>query len=208
VLNIGGIANLTLLPGDGAVQGFDCGPGNVLMDGWAARHLGLPFDRDGAWASQGTVHARLLELLLAEPFFAKRPPKSTGRDLFHAQWLDDRLAQTGAEGSPVQAVHVQATLAELTARAACDALSSALPDAKRLLVCGGGALNGHLMQTLQRKLPATRVLSTQAVGIDPMQVEAIAFAWLARAFITGQPGNCPEVTGAAGLRRLGAFCPA
>ncbi len=201
-LNLGGMANLTLLHAQGAVGGFDCGPGNVLLDLWAQRHLGRDFDADGAWAATGRVDAALLERLLAEPFFARAPPKSTGRDLFDAAWLDRRLDPALAPAD------VQSTLAELTARAAADALRRHLPQAQRLLVCGGGALNAHLMRRLAALLPAVAVESTAAAGLPPLQVEAAAFAWLARAFVERRPGNRPEVTGAAGPRILGALYPA
>ncbi len=202
VLNLGGIANLTLLHSDGTIGGFDCGPGNVLLDLWAQRHLGRDFDPGGAWAATGRVDAALLARLLAEPFFARLPPKSTGRDLFDAAWLESRLDPTLAPAD------VQATLAELTARAAADALALNLPQATRLLVCGGGALNAHLMRRLAALRPGVAVESTAAAGLPPLQVEAAAFAWLAKAFVERRPGNRPEVTGAAGLRILGALYPA
>ena len=202
VLNLGGIANLSLLRADGGVGGFDCGPANGLMDVWAQRHLGTGYDVDGAWASSGQVDAALLSRLLSEPYFGRAPPKSTGRDLFNADWLDACL--TGASLAPLD---VQATLAELTARSASDALRRHLPAAQSLLVCGGGALNGHLMRRLQALLPGLMVSSTQLEGIDPMQVEALAFAWLAKAHCACVAGNRPEVTGASGLRVLGALYP-
>lgn len=205
VLNLGGIANLTLLGGDGSVRGFDCGPGNALMDLWCQRHRGQPFDADGAWAAQGRVDAGLLARWLAEPFLQRPPPKSTGRDLFHAEWLEAHLA---AHGQPVPAVDVMATLAEFSARAAVDALQQHQPDATRLLVCGGGALNGQLMRRLAALWPQGPVQSTEAAGLPPLQVEAAAFAWLAAAFVRRQPGNLPAVTGAAGPRLLGAMYPA
>ncbi|MBI5256372.1 MAG: anhydro-N-acetylmuramic acid kinase [Burkholderiales bacterium] len=203
VLNLGGIANLSLLQADGRIGGFDCGPGNALLDLWCQRHRGTNFDDGGAWAASGTVVPGLLQHWLAEPFFHRPPPKSTGRDLFHAAWLDTSLSAWPT----VAAADVQATLAELTVRAAAKALLAHLrPD--RLLVCGGGALNGHLMQRLSALLPEVVVISTAAVGLPPLQVEATAFAWLAKAHIERRPGNRPEVTGAQGLRVLGALYPA
>jgi anhydro-N-acetylmuramic acid kinase len=150
VLNLGGIGNLTLLGADGTVRGFDCGPGNALLDAWCQRHRGSAYDTAGRWAASGKVHASLLALLLAEPFFALPPPKSTGRDLFNADWLHAALAHSG----PTEAVDVQATLAELTVSAAADALRRHSPDSQRLFVCGGGAFNDHLMNRLAQHLPA------------------------------------------------------
>ena len=205
VLNLGGIANLTLLGADGTVSGFDCGPGNALMDGWCQQHCGQPFDADGAWAASGQVDPALLAAMLAEPFFHRPPPKSTGRDLFHADWLADRLAR---HGRPLAPQDVQATLAALTVQAAADAVRQHLPGAQRLMVCGGGALNRHLMALLAAALPGTAVASTAEAGLPPMQVEGAAFAWLAHAMLTRQPGNRPAVTGARGPRVLGALYPA
>ncbi len=204
VLNLGGIANLTLLPATGAVRGFDCGPGNALLDLWCRRHLGQPYDEGGRWAATGQVDAALLRTLLCEPFLERAPPKSTGRDLFNAAWLDQAL-QSARGAAPVD---VQATLAEFSARAAADALQRQLPSARRLLVCGGGAYNTHLMQRLAACLPRCPVRSSDSAGVPPLQVEALAFAWLAQAFIARQPGNLAAVTGARGPRVLGALYPA
>ena len=206
VLNLGGIANLTVLPADGGseVIGFDCGPANALMDGWCLHHTGQPYDKDGAWAASGQVHAALLQALLAEPYFAKPVPKSTGRDLFHAEWLADRLASFPG----LSPVDVQATLAELTAASCAAEVRRYAPEARRLVVCGGGALNGHLMARLQALLPGVQVVSSQALGLPPLQVEAAAFAWLARRTLRGEPGNLQKVTGARGARVLGAIYPA
>ncbi|HEV8313163.1 MAG TPA: anhydro-N-acetylmuramic acid kinase [Burkholderiaceae bacterium] len=200
VLNLGGIANLTLLPPGSPVLGFDCGPANVLMDLWCERHRGEPFDRDGAWAAQGSVDSALLASLQAEPFFAAPPPKSTGRDLFHAGWLDARVGSTAA-------ADVQATLAELTAWSVAEDLRRHAPGASELLVCGGGALNGHLMRRLRERLPGLSVAPTDARGLPALQVEACAFAWLAQAFVERRAGNLPAVTGARGPRVLGALYP-
>ncbi|MFZ5549509.1 MAG: anhydro-N-acetylmuramic acid kinase [Pseudomonadota bacterium] len=208
LLNLGGIGNLTLLPASddraGAVCGFDCGPGNALLDHWVQSHRGQAFDADGAWAATGQVQPALLRVLLAEPFLARRPPKSTGRDLFNPAWLSSRLV--GFES--LRPEDVQATLAEFTARAAAEALLAGAPDCVELRVCGGGAFNGHLMRRLQALLPGLAIGSTAALGLPPLQVEAAAFAWLARACWLRQPGNLPEVTGARGLRVLGAVYPA
>jgi anhydro-N-acetylmuramic acid kinase len=206
VLNLGGIANLTLLPAAGAVGGFDCGPGNVLMDLWIQRHRHKPYDENGQWAASGRVDSRLLLALLAEPFMSLAPPKSTGRDLFNAPWLDARLAAARAD---LPAADIMATLAEFTARGAVDALLGALPTVQTLLVCGGGAFNAHLMSRLAQLAPAdVHVHATSRRGVAPDRVESLAFAWLARAHRARRSGNLPEVTGARGPRVLGALYPA
>jgi anhydro-N-acetylmuramic acid kinase len=199
VLNIGGISNVSLLRADGSVTGFDCGPGNCLMDLWVAEHLGQAYDAGGRWAAGGQALAPLLQALLAEPYFALPPPRSTGRDLFNRAWLQARLPA----GAPPQ--DVQATLLELTALAIVDSLPSAPAE---LLVCGGGALNTALMARLQALLPRTAMMPTDARGLPAMQVEAAAFAWLAMRFTRRLPGNLPAATGAAGPRLLGALYPA
>lgn len=201
-LNLGGIGNLSLLFADGRTGGFDCGPANCLMDGWIARHRGLAYDADGAWAATGQVLPALLGALLAEPFFALPPPKSTGRDLFHLAWLDAKLTPGLAPED------VQATLLELSARCAADALTAQMPSVKTLIACGGGALNGRLMQRLRELLPNVTVQSSAERGLPVDQVEAAAFAWLAHCFVERRPGNLPAVTGAAGPRLLGALYPA
>jgi anhydro-N-acetylmuramic acid kinase len=200
VVNVGGIANASLLPaGGGTVTGFDTGPGNLLMDAWCERHLGTPFDRDGDWAAGGTVDDALLSRLLAEPYFARPPPKSTGRDLFTPGWLDARVAA----GAPVAPRDVQATLAELTARTIAQACRAFGADEVR--VCGGGARNAELMRRLAARMAPAAVTTTAALGVDPGAVEALAFAWLARERLAGRPGNLPAVTGARGPRVLGAL---
>ena len=203
VLNLGGISNLSVLT-DLAVTGFDCGPGNVLLDHWCQQHTGQAFDRDGALAASGQVNPDLLSLFMNDPFFRKAPPKSTGRDLFHAAWLASHLkAFTHAS-----VADVQATLTAFTARACADDVLRYAPDAQRLLVCGGGAYNRCLMQMLQQFLPGIAVHSTEHHGLPPLQVEAAAFAWLARQTCLHLPGNLPAVTGASGPRVLGAIYPA
>ena len=199
VVNIGGIANVTLLPAkgvDGSVRGFDTGPGNTLLDAWCQRHTGKPFDESGAWGAAGRVDEALLTSMLVEPYFGKAAPKSTGRELFNVEWLDAVLA---AHGRELAAVDVQATLVALTARTIGDALRQAGVDS--CFVCGGGAFNDMLM----RALPGAQ--STAVLGIEPMQVEALAFAWLARQCFASAPGNVPAVTGAKGPRILGAVYP-
>lgn len=204
VLNIGGIANLTVLRPDGTAVGFDCGPGNALLDAWCLEHRQAPFDSDGAWAAGGQVLDALLKDLLAERYFALTPPKSTGRDLFHREWLQARLDRHGS-AAPVD---VQATLAELTARSCADAVSMHAPGLNELVVCGGGAFNSDLMHRLARCLPGTRVVSSGTRGLPPLQVEATAFAWLARQAIECRPLPLESITGARGARVLGGIYPA
>ena len=203
VLNLGGIANLTLLRADGSVLGFDTGPANVLMDAWCQRHRGTAFDADGAWAAGGHVDTALLGQWLGGAYFHRPPPKSTGRDLFDMAWLE---SQGGAATPAPQ--DVMATLAELTVRSVADALQRHAPATSALWVCGGGAFNSHLMVRLSALLPTVPVRSTSELGVAAEQVEALAFAWLAQAFVGLQPGNLPTVTGARGPRVLGALYPA
>jgi anhydro-N-acetylmuramic acid kinase len=204
VLNIGGISNLSLLPADAsAVLGFDCGPGNALLDHWCQTHLGQPYDAGGAWAASGRVLPDLLSRLLAEPYFARNPPKSTGRDLFNPDWLAARLETSAA--SPAD---VQATLTELTATVCAEHLKRYGPNSQSLIVCGGGAFNLHLLSRLRALLPAVEVVSSAERGLPPQQVEAAAFAWLARCALGKEPGNLANVTGARGPRVLGAIYPA
>jgi anhydro-N-acetylmuramic acid kinase len=202
VLNLGGIANLTLLPaGGGDVRGFDTGPANGLMDAWSLRHTGQHYDRGGAFAASGRVDTALLTRLLDDPWFALPPPKSTGRDHFHLDWVDAR--RVGDES----AADVQATLLALSARSIADALRATQPDTARVIACGGGVHNPALLSALAEALPGAIVESTAAHGIDPDLVEALGFAWLARQTLLGRAGNLPSVTGAAGPRVLGAIHP-
>lgn len=205
VLNLGGISNLTALLADGRTTGFDCGPANVLMDLWALRHTGQRFDADGTWAASGTIRPHLLDVLLQEPYFAAPPPKSTGRDLFNADWLDQRLQRFNA---PCRPEDVQATLCELTTLTCARAVTTHAGDAAELLVCGGGALNKQLMRRLAQHLPGMAVRLTDDHGLPAQHVEAAAFAWLAYKHLHGEPGNLSAVTGAAGPRVLGALYPA
>jgi anhydro-N-acetylmuramic acid kinase len=204
VLNIGGISNLTLLRPDGSMLGFDCGPGNVLMDAWCARHTGQPYDANGAWAASGKLVAPLLEALVTEPYFLKAPPKSTGRDLFSQAWLE-RQMKGFDQTAPAD---VQATLAELTARACSADLQRHEPGLRQLVVCGGGVLNGHVMRRLRALLPAAQVSSSANWGLPPLQVEATAFAWLARKAVRRETLELQSVTGARGARVLGCVYPA
>ena len=203
VLNLGGIGNLSLLARDGSLRGFDTGPANALLDGWCQRHLGQPYDADGAFAARGQVNPALLARLLDEPWFALPPPKSTGREQFHLDWVQARL---GAEA--LDPADVQATLLELTAATVADALLAHLPAARRLLVCGGGVRNPLLLQRISQRLPGVEVVSSAAHGLDPDFMEAMGFAWLARETLAGRPGNLPSVSGARGPRILGAIHPA
>ena len=202
VVNIGGIANITYLPTQGGVAGFDCGPGNVLMDGWIMAHRGAAYDAGGTWAAQGKVLPELLERLLVHEFFTRPPPKSTGREMFNLQWLRDTLA--GNE----RPVDVQATLRELTAATIAYALDAHCADAAEVYLCGGGARNDALRERLAALLPHRRVAVTDELGITAESVEAAAFAWLAQHALAGEPGNLSQVTGARGPRILGAIYPA
>lgn len=204
VLNIGGFSNLSLIEVDQPVAGFDCGPGNVLLDAWIQACKGHAYDRDGAWAATGQVNPLLLLTLLSDPFFKSSGPKSTGREVFNLTWLQQQLATV----APCAEADVQATLLELTARTIVESLRNAQASTDALLVCGGGAHNATLMQRIAALLPGTRVESTAAKGIDPDWVEATAFAWLAHCCLEGIPANRPSVTAARGLRVLGAIYPA
>ena len=221
VINIGGIANVTWLPAATCtdhVRGWDTGPGNMLLDAWTERHLGQAFDRDGEWAASGHVDARLLATMKSEPYFAKAPPKSTGRDLFDCDWLDRQVATSMAGDrplaslAPLAAQDVQATLLQLTADTIADALARHCTDARSVLLCGGGARNPVLVKALRDALAKAGVVAavlqtTDEVGVPSNQVEALAFAWLARAALSSRPGNLPAVTGARGPRILGAHYP-
>lgn len=210
ILNIGGIANLTVLPGNGQqVLGFDCGPGNALMDYWCHQHTGQAFDDGGAWGATGSVIPTLLAHWLTEPYFAKPAPKSTGRDLFNPQWLHQSLADTAPSLQDLWPAHdVQATLTELTARTCAQAAQAYSQAGDVVAVCGGGALNKLLMHKIAALLPGRVVVTTDALGLPVMQVEATAFAWLAKQAVERQPASLPSVTGAKNARILGAIYPA
>ena len=203
VLNIGGISNLSVLQADGQVMGWDCGPGNALMDHWCQTHTGQAFDRNGEWAATGQTSPALLERLLAERYLSKQPPKSTGRDLFNPAWLQQHLSDTPE--LPQQ--DIQATLTAFTAEACIRDVRQHAHGAQRLIVCGGGALNGHLMSLLTQGLPGVQVVSSEAHGLPPLQVEAAAFAWLAFKAVRREPASLSSVTGARGARVLGAVYP-
>jgi anhydro-N-acetylmuramic acid kinase len=202
IVNIGGISNLTSLPPCGGVLGFDCGPGNLLLDAWIARHLDQPYDKDGAWAASGQPIPELLGRLFAEPFFAAPPPKSTGRDLFNLPWLERFLSPDSAP------IDVQATLLEMTTKGISSAILDHCSTASEIYLCGGGAHNGALVRKLKQSLPNRSIAPTDDLGVNADWVEAFAFAWLARQRLNGNPGNLPEVTGARGARILGAIYPA
>jgi len=201
IINIGGISNLTDLPPSGTVRGFDCGPGNLLLNGWIQRHNGQNYDRDGAWAASGNIIPALLQALLAHSFLRQAPPKSTGRDTFHLAWLETLLQ---AEYAPAD---VQATLLEFSARCISDAIRQHCASATGIYLCGGGGHNCALVNRLQQLLGARMVKLTDSLGIGADWVEAAAFAWLARQTLLGRPGNLPSATGANGLRILGAVYP-
>ncbi len=204
VLNLGGIANLTVL--DDPVRGFDTGPANMLMDAWTQQHLGQPYDRDGAWAQQGHCHPALLDALRAEPWFSLAPPKSTGRDLFSLRWLQARLGSLPTASRPRPA-DVQATLLQLSVDTIVEALVRHAPHAREVLACGGGALNPIFMQALARALPC-RLGTTADQGVPVQAVEALAFAWLAQAHIQGHAACLPSVTGARHATIAGCLYPA
>ncbi|RJG07169.1 anhydro-N-acetylmuramic acid kinase [Noviherbaspirillum cavernae] len=208
VANIGGIGNISVLTNNEETIGFDTGPGNVLMDAWIAQHHGKTYDADGAWAASGMIVPDLLTALLNEPYFMLSPPKSTGRDLFHPAWLAKKLAGF-SHAAPAD---VQATLAAFTATTLANAITAHASEAKSVYVCGGGAYNAYLMRQLRDALTdrnhMASVQSTEALGISPNHVEALAFAWLAQRHVERKPGNLPSVTGAKGLRILGALYPA
>ena len=202
VLNIGGISNLSVIRSDGSVLGWDCGPGNALMDHWCSAHTGASFDDNGSWAATGRVVPDLLATLMAETFLQRSPPKSTGRDLFNPAWLQARLPADN-----LMPQDVQATLTEFTAMACVHDVQRHATEARELIVCGGGALNGQLMSRLGHHLPGVQVVGSELRGLPPLQVEAAAFAWLAAKTIRRETSSLPSVTGAQGARVLGAIYP-
>lgn len=202
IVNIGGISNLTDLPAEGEILGFDCGPGNLLLDGWIGLHRGEPYDRNGVWAESGKVIPELLRALLAHPFFGEAPPKSTGRDMFNLGWLRQFLLPSYCPED------VQATLLRLTANTIADSITRYCPHSEEVYLCGGGAHNAALKRALEQRLQGMPIGLTDALGIGADWVEAAAFAWLARQTLAGLPGNLPQVTGAKGERILGAIYPA
>lgn len=204
VLNLGGISNVTIITNGEVRLGFDCGPANALMDDWCQQHTSQRFDRGGRWAASGSMDSTLLTRLMDDPYFSRPPPKSTGRDLFNRNWLLNRLP---AQPS-LTPVEVQATLAELTARACADSIRTHADRAELLIVCGGGAFNTHLLERIAGHLGSMRVRTSNEFGLPADQVEACAFAWLASAFVERRAANLPQATGARGARVLGALYPA
>ncbi|SCK25377.1 anhydro-N-acetylmuramic acid kinase [Vogesella sp. LIG4] len=207
ILNIGGIANLTRLQPDAPVIGFDTGPGNMLLDAWIRHHRNQDYDADGAWAASGHCNDALLQILLAEPYFSAGVPKSTGRDLFSLEWLAARLERFRLQHGDIDAANVQATLLALSAHSIADAVTRFAPATRELYLCGGGVRNGALCRALAALLPGVQIAATDALGLPAQQVEAAAFAWLGWRFCQRAPGNLPQVTGASGLRVLGALYP-
>lgn len=201
ILNIGGIANITYLPKNGAVIGFDSGPGNMLLDSWAKLKLGKDYDANGEWAATGIVHESFLTQMLAEPYFTQPPPKSTGRDLFNDVWLKQHILYPHTRPQDIAR-----TLLELSAQTIANAISQHCPNVEEIYVCGGGAHNGLLVGELKRMMHMP-IAKTDALGVDADWVEAAAFAWLAKQTLENKAGNLPEVTGARGARILGAVYP-
>ncbi len=202
IVNIGGIANLTCLPAQGKMSGFDCGPGNLLLDAWCHTHTGQSFDRDGAWGAQGRVLPELLTRLLSHPFFSLPPPKSAGREQFNPDWLHAVISERDRPQD------VQATLVQLTAHGIINAIASHRPAAQDIFLCGGGAHNIALTENLKKLAPQYQFFNTDTLGISADWLEAHAFAWLGWQTLQGKPANRPEVTGAAHPCVLGAIYPA
>lgn len=207
VINLGGIANITFIPGDRTQQviGFDTGPANTLLDNWIQRHQGKAYDHEGQWAASGELNQALLKQMLADPFFAEAPPKSTGREYWNMVWLDQQVASQTLQLAPND---IQATLLELTVHSVANAIQKVAPRVGQILVCGGGVHNSQIMERLAALCAPCSVKSTAEVGFDPDFVEAIAFAWLAQQTLTGHPVKLSSITGAKGNRILGAIYPA
>ena len=204
ILNIGGIANISFLPGEknnGQVMGFDTGPGNGLIDAWISKHKNKAYDKRGAWASSGNVIKSVLDTVLSDDYFSMPPPKSTGKEAFNLQWLETKLGYHIQHFKPID---VQATLTELTAQTIADNINENYDE---LYICGGGIRNEFLMSRIQYHLPNLPIASTIELGVDPEWMEAIAFAWLAKQTLEGKAGNLPSATGAKGERVLGAIYP-
>jgi anhydro-N-acetylmuramic acid kinase len=205
IANIGGISNISLLPGESTapVSGFDTGPGNTLMDAWTLRHLGQPFDHEGQWARTGKLNEALFGLLIAHPFLAMPPPKSTGREEFNLAWLEGTLSTLPG----IEQRDIQATLLEFTARTLSAGIRVSMPTCKEVFLCGGGAMNHFLVARLEVLLAEQRVATTESLGVHPDWVEACAFAWLAHQTLEGESGNLPAATGASHHVCLGGIYP-
>ncbi len=199
VVNIGGIANISVLEPDESLFGFDTGPGNTLLDSWYRKHHGQGFDHHGRWAASGKVIAALLEKMLADPYFMRAAPKSTGREYFNLRWLNSLMS-----GMPIAPEDIQATLAELTAASIAKAISKYVANGN-VWICGGGVQNADLIQRIKNHLPNCTIASTETLGIAPEWVEAVAFAWLARARLRNEAVGIPSVTGARASAVLGSI---
>jgi anhydro-N-acetylmuramic acid kinase len=199
VVNIGGISNVTWLPASRRTVGFDCGPGNVLLDGWARRHIGTHYDEDGAWAARGRTDTALLERLLEEPFLKSPPPKSTGRELFRLDWLERRLSPAMAPAD------VQSTLTDFTAHAIIGAIERFCADTQEIYLAGGGARNSALVSRIKALAKGRPVEPTDVLGVPTSHVESMAFAWLAMKCVRKEPVDLTAATGAKGPRILGAI---
>jgi len=202
ILNIGGIANITLLNPKTTVSGFDTGPGNILLDHWSKMHRNQAFDENGVWAKEGKIIETLLDAFFKDAYFEKTAPKSTGRDHFNEAWLNKHLQKSYSTQD------IQRTLLELTALSIAKAIDSHDANITEIYLCGGGALNSFLVERLKALMPRIKIQPTDLLGIPTQYVEAAAFAWLAKQMLFSKPGNLPEVTGAKGLRILGALYPA
>jgi anhydro-N-acetylmuramic acid kinase len=205
VVNLGGFGNITLIDSSGGVTGFDTGPANSLLDTWATKHLGMPFDQDGAWGGGAAPDSDLLERMLADPYFNSPAPKSTGREYFNLPWLEEHLSH---RRQPLAPRIVQSTLCALTVESVAVAVEQAPEPAQRVFCCGGGTRNRDLMKRLRDRLAPRSIGLTRDLGVAGQDMEALGFAWLARQTLAGLPGNVPAVTGARGPRILGGIYPA
>jgi len=203
ILNLGGIANLTLLPATGAVRGFDTGPANALLDAWCAQTWGMPCDANGAFAASGKVVIGILDELMNDPYFARPAPKSTGREYFNLPWLHTRLGDRPG----LSAIDLQATLLQLSSRSIADALRREAPATLRVFACGGGVQNPVLMDAIAKAIAPIELATVAALGVNPDFLEAMAFAWMAAQTLQGRASNLPEVTGASDKRMLGVIVP-
>jgi anhydro-N-acetylmuramic acid kinase len=201
IVNIGGIANITILNPETSTSGFDSGPGNILLDHWSQTHLHKAFDEDGSWAREGQLIQTLLDAFFNDTYFEKTAPKSTGRDHFNEAWLNKHLQKSYS----IQ--DIQRTLLELTALSISNAIKTHHANISEIYLCGGGALNSFLVERLKSLMPQVKIQLTDTLGLSTQHVEAAAFAWLAKQTLFSKPGNLPQVTGAKGLRILGALYP-